>query len=69
MRISETDVPRDLRWDVPPGNAGQIVEVAYAAYPASAGEADVGDPYRRVTDQSCAINDPERACYYKRVVR
>ncbi len=51
----ESDVPKNVCFDVPGANQGQTVEVAYGCYgtPGRArGEADIGDPFKRVTDRS-----------------
>jgi hypothetical protein len=52
VEVAASGFISDLRWDVPRRNAGQIVEVAYSAFPPSRGEADHGDKYKRVYDAS-----------------
>jgi hypothetical protein len=59
--IPETEVPADLRFDVPRHNQGQMVEVAYADYPTDRYEACSGATYKRVTDRSDGS-----VTYYKR---
>jgi hypothetical protein len=49
-----------LRWDLPPANGGQTVEVAYAEL-GSAAPALPGAPYKRVTDRS-----DQSVVYYRR---
>ena len=49
-RCAEAEVPDGVRFDVPRRNQGQIVEVAYGGFDQA--EHDVGDPYKRVHDQS-----------------
>lgn len=50
--IAERELPETIRWDVPPENQGQIVEVAYADDPPEPSPACSGCVYRRVTDRS-----------------
>lgn len=51
--IDRSELPANLRWDVPRRNQGQTVEVAYAHQtPKTRSEADDGDHYKRVTDHS-----------------
>jgi hypothetical protein len=52
VSISPGDAPTDGRWDVPPQNQGQIVEVAYHAKPKQGYESCDGEPYKRVVDRS-----------------
>jgi hypothetical protein len=59
--IAASDVPRAIRFDVPPQNQGQTVEIAYADYPTPADEACHGATYQRVTDRS-----DNSVTYYKR---
>jgi hypothetical protein len=40
VRISERQVPADVRWDVPAYNQGQMIEVAYADAKPHRSEAD-----------------------------
>lgn len=49
--IAEKHVPDGLRFDVPAPHAGQIVEVAYAAWPPSRYEAGDGARFKRVHDR------------------
>lgn len=44
-----SEVPRDVRWIVPRRHQGQVVEIAYGTWD---GDADEGDPFRRVRDRS-----------------
>lgn len=46
----ESEVPGDIRFDVPGHLDGQIVERAYGTR--GRAEAGVGDPWKRVTDRS-----------------
>lgn len=46
-----TDIPVGVRFDVPPRNQGQIVEVAYGTKGSS--PATAGDAWKRETDRSC----------------
>jgi hypothetical protein len=50
--IDTRSVPSDLRWDVPPQNQGQIVEVAYADERPEPSPACRGSRYRRTTDRA-----------------
>lgn len=51
--IDRSAVPEGIRWDVPPHNQGQIVEVAYSDGIRGSRElACRGDRYQRVTDRS-----------------
>lgn len=52
VEVQSSEVPAGLRWDVPARNQGQIVEVAYAAWPWTAAEAGHGDEWQRVFDAS-----------------
>ena len=56
--IDASQIPDDVRFDIPRRNQGQIVLVAYGGY--SRGEHDEGDPYMRVVDQS----EGQEAAYY-----
>lgn len=58
VSCSVDELPADLRWDLPPANGGQTVEVAYAE-PSSAAPALHGAQYKRVTDHS----DQSVVCY------
>jgi hypothetical protein len=49
-RITSDQLPKGVRFDVPPQNQGQAIEVAYGGFARS--EHCDGDPYRRVTDRS-----------------
>lgn len=60
VRVDPSAVPPGLRWDVPPINQGQIVEVAYAC-PGSRAAADEGDEWQRVTDRGAGT-----VKYYRR---
>lgn len=55
-RLAEQELAEPLTWHVPPSCGGQIIEVAYAA-----GEDVV---FRRETDQSYPVTDPDRVTYY-----
>ena len=56
--IDASQIPDDVRFDIPRRNQGQIVLVAYGGD--SRGEHDEGDPYMRVVDQS----EGQEAAYY-----
>lgn len=60
--IQHHEVPGNVRFDVPPQNAGQAIEVAYGGF--SRGTHCHGDPYKRVTDRSVG---PHATTYYKLV--
>ncbi len=62
---TEDQIPFNVRFDTPGRHQGQTVEVSYATAHRSAGEADEGDEYKRVTDQSVGIGDPDRVKYYR----
>lgn len=64
--ILAADLPADLRWDVPPRNGGQIVEVAYAHRRPAAAPAVRGAAYKRVTDTSIPVGADGRVTYYRR---
>ena len=64
--IPVADLPENLRWDVPPRNGGQIVEVAYASRRPTAAPAIRGAAYRRVTDTSIPVDGAGRVTYYRR---
>lgn len=51
VQVDVASVPSGLRWDVPPENQGQIVEVAYADDPPEVHRACSGSRYRRVIDR------------------
>jgi len=59
--VDSAAVPPNLRWDVPPQNQGQIVEVAYADIGGDAAESSHGADYQRVTDRS-----DQSVAYYAR---
>ena len=61
VECRESEIPADIRFDVPRRNQGQIVEVAYGTF--SRGEAGPGDPYKSVYDRS--TQGPTR--YYRLV--
>lgn len=50
MPCDERDVPSNVRFDCPARCQGQIVLVEYGGFGSSC--MDVGDPYKRVKDQS-----------------
>lgn len=64
--IPAADLPAALRWDVPPRNGGQIVEVAYAHRRSAAAPAVRGAAYKRVTDTSIPVGTDGRVTYYRR---
>jgi len=64
--IAAADVPATVRFDVPRRNQGQIVEIAYAAWPRTAGEAGHGDRYQRIVDGSLPTKDAGRVTYLRR---
>lgn len=43
--------PKNVRWDIPPQNQGQIIEVAYADVAPMSHEAITGAMFRRVLDR------------------
>lgn len=57
------DVPVNVTFYVPRRHQGQIVEYAYGT--TGRAEADHGDPYQRVTDQSYPTGHPERVRFYR----
>ncbi len=59
VRISESQIPEGVRFDVTGPNQGQIVEVAYGGF--GRAEHGQGDPYKRVTDKS-----DRTVAYFKR---
>jgi len=61
---NESDIPPNVRFDVPPRNQGQAVEVAYGDI-GRGGPNDVGDPWKRVTDRSLGGGSD----YFRRVLR
>lgn len=61
-----SEVPDGLRWDVPPQNGGQIVEVAYAHARSAKEPACHGSAWQRVTDQSFPTGHAERVKYYRK---
>lgn len=58
--IDAKDVPSNLRWDVPPRNAGKIVQVSYADI-GSIAPAELGSLYKRRIDASDGLVE-----YFKR---
>lgn len=66
VSVSARSVPNHLRWDVPPQNQGQTIEIAYSHGTQQADEACHGAPYRRETDQSEPVSSPHRVTYYRR---
>lgn len=50
VKISKERLPEKVRFDVPPQNQGQIVEVAYGGF--GRHEHCAGDPYMKTTDRS-----------------
>jgi len=60
VSCGEDEIPADLRWDLPPANVGQTIEVAYAEL-GGASSALPGAPYKRVTDHS-----DQSVAYYRR---
>lgn len=66
--VPESEVPDDVRFDVPQHNQGQIVEVAYASARRGRDEACYGDYWRRRTDQSIAPGRPGRVTYARLTV-
>lgn len=57
--VSDSDIPSAVRFDVPGCNQGQHIEIAFGGF--STGEHDIGDPYKRVTDEM------RRVSYYRLV--
>ena len=55
------EIPEGVRWAVPPWLQGQIVEVAYGDF--GMAMPCVGDPWKRITDQS-EVGPPT---YYRRI--
>lgn len=64
IEITESAVPRCIRFDVLRVDQGQIVEVAWGTF--SRYEAGPGDPYKRVIDQSYPSGHPSRVRFFKR---
>lgn len=60
-------VPTWTRFDVPPENQGQHVEVAYSEEHPCRTEAVEGAKYKRIIDRSLSDGDPNRVTYYKLV--
>lgn len=60
-------VPDNLRFDVPPQNAGQTVEVAYSDYPPGRSPATRGALYKRVTDSNLPVGHKHRVTFFKTV--
>ena len=50
VKCEPSDVPENIRFDVPLRNQGQIVEVAFGVPNQVRSIADDGDPYMRITD-------------------
>lgn len=66
-QIAETDLPAGVRFDVPPAEGGQAIEVAYADAPrTSASLAARGAEYKRITDRSVG---PRAVTYYRRAAQ
>lgn len=62
--IPAENIPAGTRWDVPQQNAGQIVEVAYGGSARARYQHDSDAVYKRITDKSIPVGDPERVTYY-----
>lgn len=52
VTCSQSDIPPWVRWDIPPQNQGQPIEVAYASGGPDRTPAVQGDAYCRMTDRS-----------------
>ncbi len=52
IEIPADQIPDSIVFDVPRRHAGQIIEVAYGQHRSRRDGADVGDPYKRITDRS-----------------
>ena len=66
IQVSDNNVPDILRWDVPPQNAGQIVEISYAHQDSRVRtSADEGDLWMRVEDKSIRPGAPDRVRYFR----
>jgi hypothetical protein len=65
-KITATEIPAGVRFDVPRSNQGQHVEVAYGGSASSRTEHDVGARYKRVTDYSEPVGSVDRVEYFKR---
>lgn len=50
-KIDKSELPDELRFDVPRMNHGQSVEASYAAWPPTRHEASVGDVFKRVINR------------------
>ena len=65
VRILVDDVPVNLRWDVPPQNQGQAIEVAYSeAWPGRSMAVD-GAGYKRILNHGIAVGETGRTTFYK----
>lgn len=62
IQIDESQLPDNVRFDVPRRHQGQMIEVAYGGFDRS--EHDVGDLYKRERDLSTG---GFKARYFKRV--
>lgn len=62
VRCDVTEIPRAVRFDVLPQDAGQMVEVAWGTI--SKYEAAPGDPWKRVHNRSLG---PAAIEYFRRV--
>lgn len=52
LEIAAPELPANVRWDTPPQNQGQTIEVSYAHARPASDEACAGAPYKRVRDRS-----------------
>lgn len=64
-KCERAEIPENVRWDVPPQNQGQIIEVAYATPKPFATLAERGDKYKRIIDRSEPPGSPGRETYYR----
>ena len=67
IQVSDNNVPDILRWDVPPQNAGQVVEISYAHQdPRVRTPADEGDAWMKIEDKSVRPGALDRVRYFRR---
>lgn len=64
VEVRESELPPGVRFDTPPQNQGQVIEVSYGGF-ARHCHCD-GDPYKRVHDRSVG---PRGVTYYRLVQR
>ena len=67
-RKIDSAMPKNIRWDVPRQNQGQIVEIAYSdgdKVGQASAEAGHGSAWMRVTDQGEPVGSQGRVRYYQ----